>query len=195
MTTTIAYPADPVTAGATEIQSTTFVAVSADYSALDWAGAQLLVSRKVGQFFDFFPKTQVVDPNWRFYVRKDMTGASAGQRNLIGVRTISKTKGIASFSGAQGVNIVVPVTQHRVEVYNWHLAVLTMTDSTTVPVVQCTFASYTIIEDPESGAFLYGDGAHRSLEEASGFIITRVAANKPTNGPALNALTGLYPLG
>lgn len=193
--TTIAYPADPVVAGATEIQSTTFANVAADYTSLDWQGAQLLVARKVGQVFDYFPKSVTPDPNWRFYVRKDLTGAAAGQRNLIGIKVVSKTKGVGVFSGAQGANLVVPVTQIRVESYNWHLAVLTLTDNTSVPVVLCDFASYTLVQDPESEAILYGDGTHRSLDEAVGFLVVRTAANKPTNAPALNAITGLYPLG
>lgn len=194
MTTTISHPSDPITNGASEIQGTVFAIVSADYTNIDPASARQYVQRKSLQKFAYFPTGKDIDPSWKFYIRKDMTGSSAGQRNLIGIRVVTQTVGIEAFSNDVGRMINVPVTVHRVESYNWVVALLTLTSTVIVPVWVLYHASYSLIEDPESGALLYGDGSHRSLMEAMGFLLTQVAANKPTNAPALNAVTGISPV-
>jgi hypothetical protein len=194
MTTTISFPSDPVTNGATEIQTTNFALVAADYSLISWGSAQQYINGK-GQRIQYFPKTGVEDPNWTFYIRKDMSGSNASLRNLIGVHVVKENSQINAFSGALAKQVAIPIQTQRIEVYNWHPATITLTDGTVVTRIMCAFASYYVVVDPESGGLLFGDGSHRVLTEAIGFMLTPVAANKPVNTPALNALSGINPLG
>jgi hypothetical protein len=195
MTTTVSFPSDPVVNGATEIQATVFNAVAADYSPANYSAVQLFVGRNGS--LDYLPnfKNGIAAPEWQFFLRKDVTGASATYRNLIGVKTISRVRGITGFSSVVGKNISVNITQFRVEVYNWFATLATLTDTTIMPIWSTAMCTYTVVVDPESGGLLYGDGSHRSLTEAMGFLLTQVAANKPTNGPAINAISGTSPLG
>jgi hypothetical protein len=193
MTTTVTYPADPVTNGASEIQATVFAVVAADYTPLSWNAAQRYVQERKSDFVSF-PKGAKEDTAWQFYIRKDMSGTTAGQRNMLGVRVTSRTSGATGFSVTTGNVIRFNVQRYTIEVLNWFCAILTLTDTTTLPVWEHAAIAYPCIVDPESGAILAGVGAYRSILEAMGFALTQVAANSPSNAPAMNALSGIFPL-
>jgi hypothetical protein len=195
MTTTIAKPADPVTNGASEIQTTNFALVAADYTQVLYPAVRFFLTKSGNGKPDLMPSFNNgnIDPSWMFFLRKDLAGDVAA-RNLIGVHIVSTTGQATSYSSALGRQVVMPVVSHRAEVYNWNPARLTLTDGTIITRWVVDIASYTFVVDPESGAFLSGDGSHRSLYEAVNFLLTPVAANKPSNAPALALVTGISPV-
>lgn len=192
MATTIGHPADPVTNGATEIQSTTFNGVLADYSPLTWGSAQRIIAGKEHPVRRF-PKG-AEDPTWAFYGRVDLAGANAALRNIIGVhvvQTSQQQKGVSASAG----NVTLAVLEFYVEVINWYPEVLTTDNLGTVVRFKPYSASMGLTADPAgTGTLLYGDGTHRALDEAVGFILRRNAASVPTFEPLLNAIGGVHPL-
>lgn len=197
MTTTLSYPADAVTNGASVIQAKTFINISADYQQITWGNAQANAAKigKLGAKLMSFPRSPVEDSSWVFFMRKDMANSAASNRNMIGLHVTNDTAGINAFSGALGTQIAVPFSFVRVEVFNWHPQTMTLTDGTAATRFLLTTASICLAVDPESGGFLYGDGSFINMTETLGFIFTPVAANYPTLTPALNAATGVNPLG
>jgi hypothetical protein len=189
--TTISFPADAVVNGATEIQATTFAIVPADYVAVPYSSVQQFRTRngampELPQF-----KSGIAPAEWSFYMRKDLTGGAAAHRNLLGVQVFSSSDGQSAFSTTLGKNINLTVQSYRARVYNWYPVVLTLTDSTPITIWSVTLNQIPVFVDPETGAFLTGDGTHRSLTEASGFLMTQVAANKPSLAPLINAASGV----
>jgi hypothetical protein len=134
-----------------------------------------------------------IDPSWSFFLRKDLA-SDAAARNLIGVHVVSSTASTQSYSSALGRTITIPVVAHRVEVFNWNPARLTLTDGTIITrwVVEAAF--YNFLVDPESGTLLSGDSSHRALYEAVNFLLTPVAANKPSNTGAVALVSGISPV-
>lgn len=194
MTTAITFPADPVTNGATVIQTSNFNIVTTDYMSVGYSAVQLF-KKRAGIQIDGLPNfaNGVATPDWQFFFRKDLANASASFRNLIGLRTDTKTRGVSAFSGALGKVISTNVMIHRVESHNWSPSVVTLTDLTALIVWTESVAVYTFIVDPESGTLLSGDGSHRSMTEAESFLLLKVAGAVPTNGPAINIATGVAP--
>jgi len=196
MTTAVTYPADPVTNGASEIQTTNFALVNADYMSVPFSAVRLFMTRSGVAKLDMLPNMQNgnVDPTWAFFLRKDLVGTDATSRNLIGVHVVTTTTPATSFSVSLGRAFSLPIVAHRVEVYNWSPARLTLTDGTVLTRWTVSFAAYNFVVDPESGSLLYGDGASRALYEAVNFVLTPVAANKPVATPALALVTGISPV-
>lgn len=193
MATTIAFPADPVTNGATEIQATVFNAVAADYSQISWAAAQNIM-RQVPYKVPEFPRTNTEDPTWAFAVRKDLASSSAPSRNLIGVQVVDATQNMNVFSGALGSQISVPIRAKIVSVYNWVRHTITLTDGTAVTAIRPYGVSVPVFVDPETGNLLDEDETYNALMEGTGFLFKQVAANSPTREPFYAVISGLYPL-
>jgi len=196
MSTSISFPADAVVAGATEIQTTNFALVAADYQSVEYRAVSLFASRIPGVKLDYLPKfaNGVATPDWTFFMRKDLAGTNAMYRNLIGVKVVTSNTSVSGYSPSVAKVVSLPIQSHRIEVYNWHPAAVTLTDGTVFARWGVNIAAYVFYVDPESGQLLYGDGSHRSLYEAVNFLLTPVAANKPSASPALALVTGISPL-
>lgn len=193
MTSSIAYPADPVTQGATLIQSTTFANVAADYQKIDWATAYRYMTGKGYPVRDF-PKSKEPDPNWVFYIRKDLSGGSATDRNLIGIRVSQLSIKTTVFSVAAGGNLVVPLNEWNVQVINWAPYRTTLTTGEIYTRFVPYSASVVLPSDPETGNLLYDTTTYRLLEEAVGMILLRSAAAAPTLDPVTNLIGGGDPI-
>lgn len=192
MATSIAYPADPITQGATAIQATTFDPVSADYTQISWSAAQNLMRGK-GQKVRDFP-TGAENPAWTFFARNDLAGATATLRNLLGVHVSSVVSNSNVYSTSVGQQIVVPITEFHVKAVNWHCYQLTLTDGTKITRVVPMTTEIAIPVDPETSQLMYNDGTWRSLYEALGCLLQQAAASNPTIVPAINAIAGVNPL-
>jgi len=192
----VTFPSDPVTNGATEIQATVFNVVAADYSRAE-AGAVVLFTRARASLRGLPQIVKGVMPiEWMFFMRKDMSGTSAGLRNLIGIRTTQYVQQQSGFSSALGKQIVVPATITRIDVYNWYAQRITMTDSTVLHYWTTASGGLEIVANPETGELeVLAGGNHRPVYEALGFLFTQVAAGNPTLTPSYQLASGLSPLG
>lgn len=186
---TFGYPADPVTAGAASIQSTTFANVAADYTAVTHDQAKAYLTGKAG--VRYFPAK--LTPGWSFYIRNDLSGASANLRNLIGIRVQQFSGNHNAFSVANG-SYLVPVGDTEIAVYNWYPVQRTLSDSSIITRFKCDWAMKTLSLDVENSNVGTDVGETRTLEEAVGFLLLRAAASAPTLTPALKALAGIHPL-
>jgi hypothetical protein len=190
MTDTITFPSDPVVKGATEIQSTNFALVAADYTKIDWQEAKSFVGQqiKAGQRVDLFPNGAVQDFNWKFALRKDITGVGAAQRNLIGARStvnIVGAKGYLPDVGSRQNSFVI----RTVEIHNWYTIVVTQGDGTVTPLRLLDRHSHSFVETP-GGEILYGVGDSNMMLETLGFLAVPSAATTPTVLRGLNLATG-----
>jgi hypothetical protein len=195
MSTSIAFPSDAVVKGATEIQSTTFALVAADYVRVDLPVVIRFIADNGSVEGLPDPRNKGANglPEWQFFRRKDLTGADAAYNNLVGVKTVVSSRTIPTWDPSISAKASVPIQVRRSEAYNWHVALMTLDSGAVIPIWTQTFASYSIYVDP-AGVVLYGDGNHRSLEEATAFLLTRVAANKPTNEKAIAVAYASNPL-
>lgn len=193
MATTIAFPSDAVTNGATEIQATVFNAVAADYSQISWNAAQNIM-RQVPYKVPEFPRTTNEDPTWSFIIRKDLASSSAPSRNLIGVHVVDASQNMNVFSGALGSQISVPIRAKVVSIYNWVRHTITLTDGTAITAIRPYSVSIPIFVDPETGNMLDADETYNAVIESLGFLFLQVAANSPTRAPLYATVSGLYPL-
>lgn len=194
MATTIAFPGDAVTNGATTIQATVFNAVAADYTPLSWSGAQNVMNQVPYKVPDF-PRSAQEDPTWAFYIRKDLASASAPNRNLIGVKVTDSRQSINAYSGAQGASIQVPISCKVLSVYNWASHTVTLSDGTAVKLIRPYVVTVPVYVDPETGNLLDAGGTYNATMEALGYLFLQVAANVPTRAPLYAAVSGIYPLG
>lgn len=186
---TFTYPADPVTAGAAAIQSTTFANVAADYTAVNHAQAKAYMSDKPG--IRYFPAKET--PGWSFFIRNDLSGASANLRNLIGIKVTKFATNQSTFSVSNGT-YNVPVGDTEIAVYNWYPVQRTLSDSSIITRFKADVAIKTLSLDVENANVGTDVGETRTLEEAVGFLLLRAAASAPVLTPALKALAGLNPL-
>jgi len=186
---TIAFPSDPVTQGATAIQSTTFANVAADYTSITHAQAKAYLSGKPG--IAGFSATE--QTGWQYLIRADLSGASADLRNVVGIQVTKVAANHNAFSVANG-QYVIPIMDTRVHVVNWYPVQRTLSDSSIITRYKSSSAMVTISSDPENGNVFTDVGETRALEEAVGFLLLRAAASAPVLTPALRALSGLHPL-
>jgi hypothetical protein len=186
---TASFPADPVTAGATAIQSTTFANVAADYTAVTFEQAKAYLSGKPG--IRFFPAK--LAPGWSFYLRNDLSGSSANLRNLVGIYVQTFSANHNAFSVGNG-SYIVPIQDVYIHVLNWYPIQRTLSDSSIITRFKMTEAGITLSVDPETQGVYTDVGETRALEEAVGMILLRAAASAPVLTPALKALGGLHPL-
>lgn len=186
---TIAFPSDPVTQGATPIQSTTFANVAADYAVITHAQAKAYLTGKPG-IVDFPASEQA---GWQYLIRADLSGASADLRNVIGIQVARVTSNNNTFSVVNG-QYVVPIMDTRIRVTNWFPVQRTLSDASIITRYKHASALLTISSDPENGNVYTDVGETRALEEAVGFLLLRAAASAPTLTPALRAMSGLHPL-
>lgn len=193
MATTITFPADAVNNGATEIQATVFALVAADYAPLSWGQAQN-VMRAIPYKVPNFPKTATEDPNWMFFVRKDLASASAPSRNLIGISVVDSRQALNAFSGALGTQISIPLNCKVIMVYNWVVHIVTLSDGTSVQVVRPYVAGVPILVDPETGNLLDDADTYNALLETIGFMFTQVAASSPSRARLYALVSGINPL-
>jgi hypothetical protein len=196
MTVTVAYPSDPVVNGATLIQSSTFIPVAADYEKVsDWSTVQRLAGQKSNKLRNF-PLTKTADPTWIFFVRNDLTGGSATDRNLLGIQLITSNVQSETFSATAGGRLIVPNQEHFMVVNNWYPKRMTLTSGEIVTRWHLDGGFKTFMTSPEDGNIIDDDVlAYRALEEALGFLQLRVAAGPPTMVPATNVIGGSSPLG
>lgn len=191
MTTTISYPADAVTKGATEIQATTFALVAADYVRVDLSAVQQFIANNGS--LESLPNPQNKGANglpaWQFFRRKDMSGANSAFANLIGLKTVISGRNVAAWDVTNTRGAAVPVQVRRIEGYNWYPILMTLDSGVVAPIWTVDYDSYTVVLDP-MGTVLYGDGSHRVGTELRGFMLTYAAASQPTNERALAAMFG-----
>lgn len=183
------WPADPVTAGAASIQSTTFANVAADYSLVSHEQAKAYLAGKLG--IRYFPAK--VTTGWNFLIRNDLTGTSANLRNLIGIHVQTFNSNHNAFSVANG-QYLVPVSDIEIDVLNWYPIQRTLSDSSIITRFKASRAMICLSLDVENGNVYTDVGETRAFEEAGGFILLRAAASAPVLTPALKALAGLHPL-
>jgi hypothetical protein len=188
-----AYSSDPVVAGATEIQATTFNIVATDYVA-----AQANV---VARFKAAHPSlrglpdvSKGIPPEWAFYFRKDLTAQNSGFRNMIGVRVTRQSQSTSGFSTTIGKTVAIAATIYRVEVFNWYPVKVTLTDTTALLYWLTATASQEVIVDPETQVLAGTGNGHRLFTEAAGFLFTQVAANPPNQDPLMNLIGGIGPV-
>jgi hypothetical protein len=195
MATTIAYPADPVVKGATEIQSTTFANDAADYSEVTWSRAKSIVSGFPSNA-RFFPKGTNEDPNWSFYIRNDMAGASANKRSVFGVKRLMTNSRSNQFDPSNG-QIIVPHVDVDITIHAWTPYQVTLDSGVSYTRIAHFSASIELTIDPTNGDVLVDSNVAvaRHLDEVVGFLILRAAATAPVLTPALNIVAGVDPLG
>jgi hypothetical protein len=184
------YPSDPVTAGATAIQSTTFACVAADYTAINHEQAKAYMTGKSG--IRYFPTK--LTPGWSFYIRNDLSGANANLRNLIGMRVQQFSASHNAFSVGNG-SYLVPVVETEIWSYNWIPVQRTLSDSSIISRFKVAIACITLSTDVENASVGTDVGETRTLDEAVGFLLLRAAATTPVLTPATRALAGIHPLG
>jgi hypothetical protein len=185
---TSAYPSDPVTNGATAIQSTTFANVAADYAWTSHEAAKAYLDKKKG--IRYFPGKPA---GWQFYMRADLSGGTANLRNVIGVRVTHLDASDQYFASGVG-NITIPLQDVEVEVSNWAPIQRTLSDSAIVTRFKLFRQLITLSIDPETGDIYNVVGETRLLDEAGGFLLLRAAATTPVLTPALKALGAAHPL-
>jgi len=194
MPTVLTFPADAVVNGATEIQSTTFKPIQADYEKIDQSVAQQLMASRDASLLRNFPRAAKANPNWSFYLRTDLVGSDARLRNIIGIEVLVKNVASRAFSPSLEAVTNYPYVGYHITVHNWHAQRMTLTSGAIVDNFLDTFAGMTVLTDPETGAVLTVDGNANALEECAGFLLTRVAADNPTFAPILNIIGGSMPL-
>lgn len=184
---TIAFPADPVTLGATAIQSTTFANVAADYAEIDYSGASRYAQGK--SLRDFPGKDGL---GWKWMIRKDLTGASANLRSLFAHRALPYSALASQFKAGIGT-ISVPLQNVSIHVLAWHPVQRTLSDSTVVTSFISSEVKHTLCYDPETGNVYTDVGGTRYLDEVVNFLLLRAAATTPVITPASNLIAGTFP--
>lgn len=191
---TLNYFTSPVANGATTLQSTVFNTLLTDYARADANTVATFKANRVGIRGLPDMKGGAIPMNWTFMLRKDMVGAQAAFRNLIGIKTVKLAASVSGYSIAIGRAISVPIEIVRVEVYNWYPQKVTLTDGTALVVWTVANVGFDAVIDPENGDVMLLSGSHEHVYEALGLLFNQVAATVPTFVPFYTAMSGLSPV-
>lgn len=190
---TAVYPGLPTSFGGTIIQASTLLLQQSDYVPISWDSVRRIVAADPQAFVDI-PRTKAADPNWTFYIRKDMTGTLSSQRTLVGIRyrSISKTRSVLNTSLAQAATSFKTLA-HMISSYAWHVAEVTLASGEKFNDVTLSTVGATVMIDPDTKAVLAPTSGYLAIHEALGFILKPVAASVPTWDPAYAAIAGMNP--
>lgn len=191
---TITLPSDPISNGATGIQGTVFNIVPADYV--------VCTAQMVARFKAAHPTLRSLPDvskggiplDWSFIMRKDMAPSLSLYRNLVGIRVTKYAQPASGFDATLGRAITVSATVTRIEAFNWYPSDFEMVNATHLTFWSVASVSDEVITDPETGLIARGPNAHRSVQEAAGFLFTQVAAGVPTETFLLNWVSGISPI-
>jgi hypothetical protein len=187
---TLTYPADPTAVGgAAVIQASVFALVAADYTRIDHQQASQAL-RNSGHSAPYFPKNDT--GNWIFARRVDAYGPEIPQ--ILGMRVTPRVITRNVFSPTLAAITNVALRTFEVAIFNWHPAVVSMTDGTALPVLLTSQATATAVVNPESGDVFGTEVEYRHLLEAVGVMFKQVAANPPDETPFMKLVASLYPI-
>lgn len=191
MTTSISCPGEPVTKGATPIQSTNFVVVAADWARVQYADVVGVFSRAKFANIRNFPKTDPGDLIWA--KRTDLVGTT--NLSIMGFKVLSSTKSDQATVPTTGTSALVPITEHVVMVHSWYTVIITLTNGIVLTRLAYQGVTTTVYVDPETGAILSMDGASKHLMEAFSSLFKPQAAGYPLlTGGIASLISGDYPL-
>lgn len=193
MATSIVLPALPSGLGSTIIQANALSIPVGEYTQIDWYTAQRRVADMGKQYFPDFPMGKNPDTSWTFFTRTDMTGASAGQKTILGVqvRTIGANR--SALNPTSMITANFPTTRKIVRVFMWHVVEFTLTNGAKYLDVQLSITGATVFVDPETGQLLTPTNGYQAVYEALSLLLKPVAAGAPLWDPAFASLAGLNP--
>lgn len=193
MAVTATLPGLPSGLGATVIQSNALTIPAGEYTQIDWATAQKIANDNGRDLYVNMPNGKVADPNWRFYIRADMTGTTGSQKTLIAVqaRTVPGKRGALNTTTMQTTEF--KAQRRHLTIHAWHIAEVTLTNLAVYLDVVYSSVSHTVLLSPESGIYIAITNGYQSFYEACSLLFKPVAASAPVLDPLYAALAGLSP--
>jgi hypothetical protein len=187
-------PGLPSGLGATIIQANAILLPAGDYIQLDWGQVQRIVNAAGPSMFPEIPRGAQPNPSWVFYTRTDMSGATASQKTIVGV----KNRVIASNRKALNTSTMVygefPTKRNRIDVYAYHAVEATLSNGAKYADVSLSLAGSTVFSDPETQQLVVPTNGYQAIHEAMAFLLKPVAAGAPVWDPAYAAIAGVLPV-
>lgn len=189
MPNTFASPSDPVTNGASLIQSTNFIPVSGDYEQSDMDAVSTVFRTQRGATLDAFPSTPKKGHKWTFHQRTDLAAASAYFADLLALQTYTSSV-VCQVTAADGTESTSTQAVGVVVSHSWTPKTKTDSNGNVTLYWLHKTVQETVELDTATKAFNLPVTGYRDLYTLVNRLWVPVAAGAPVSTGLSNALAG-----